>query len=117
MYLLKQESDNPVLYSRPNSHSTMYLLKQAPAEEPEPEEKVFTFHHVSIKTVGSGNEIFKIISFTFHHVSIKTGFGDSHIKVLTSFTFHHVSIKTRAENETQYRDIRFTFHHVSIKTK
>ncbi len=50
MYLLKQESDNPVLYSRPNSHSTMYLLKQAPAEEPEPEEKVFTFHHVSIKT-------------------------------------------------------------------
>ena len=49
MYLLKPQTVDFTRFSEMDSHSTMYLLK-----------------------LGSGNEIFKIISFTFHHVSIKT---------------------------------------------
>ena len=41
-------------------------------EEPEPEEKVFTFHHVSIKTDTGHLQTEQPDSFTFHHVSIKT---------------------------------------------
>ena len=43
---------------------------------------VFTFHHVSIKTVTSSTPAPSLLVFTFHHVSIKT---DSQNQI----EFHH----------------------------
>ena len=58
---------------------------------------IFTFHHVSIKTVFLTHTRLAVIWFTFHHVSIKTELSLSDYDVYYLFTFHHVSIKTRRQ--------------------
>ena len=54
-----------------NLHSTMYLLKLNLADQYS-SAKIFTFHHVSIKTLTEAVITDDITIFTFHHVSIKT---------------------------------------------
>ena len=76
-----------------NSHSTMYLLKLINTDFRE-WIKLFTFHHVSIKTHCVAEITSYITGFTFHHVSIKTKRYIVMKGSAGSFTFHHVSIKT-----------------------
>ena len=95
MYLLKREKLSEIYRNKDNSHSTMYLLK--------PDTRylcelcvIFTFHHVSIKTIRSLQPFIVSSTFTFHHVSIKTLTVFIGSVYPCSFTFHHVSIKTRS---------------------
>ena len=94
MYLLKRQHPlSQSLYNH-HSHSTMYLLKPFDSETSHLNE-VFTFHHVSIKTMDAGQQLPFKVQFTFHHVSIKT-FASFVMNLLVFlFTFHHVSIKTQ----------------------
>ena len=115
----------------------MYLLKPQSPYSSFKSFLLFTFHHVSIKTICNLNLIFLNINshstmyllklivdhafsafkkFTFHHVSIKTcGYFRIYISKV-EFTFHHVSIKTSPYVACWSERNGFTFHHVSIKT-
>ena len=71
MYLLKLSQLEYIHEAYKHSHSTMYLLKPN-VEYFDLYEEIFTFHHVSIKTLGTQCELYLPYVFTFHHVSIKT---------------------------------------------
>ena len=116
MYLLKPFRYSQQLLKYLYSHSTMYLLKRISITSAYRNKVLFTFHHVSIKTLVAKHYCKVIISFTFHHVSIKTKTYACCCVFNKSFTFHHVSIKTLLKRYLAWVTKRFTFHHVSIKT-
>ena len=76
-------------------HSTMFLLIREPLRNIISAPTFFTFHNVSINTVGT----------------IKTGQNDP------DFTFHNVSINTAVVDSVKLADYCFTFHNVSINTE
>ena len=116
MYLLKRIYSKGISKTVYYSHSTMYLLKPFDSETSHLNE-VFTFHHVSIKTMDAGQQLPFKVQFTFHHVSIKT-FASFVMNLLVFlFTFHHVSIKNLSKLHDDLVARLFTFHHVSIKTR
>ena len=106
MYLLKPFRYSQQLLKYLYSHSTMYLLKRISITSAYRNKVLFTFHHVSIKTLVAKHYCKVIISFTFHHVSIKTKTYACCCVFNKSFTFHHVSIKTyktaKADYEKKY---------------
>ena len=57
-------------------------------------EITFTFHYVSINTVGGTGGEGGADIFTFHYVSINTSSLFKKIVFNSSFTFHYVSINT-----------------------
>ena len=78
--------------------------------------KLFTFHHVSIKTGAFAHGEYAGFTFTFHHVSIKTIL----INIANCALFHSHStmylLKLWILLPRGSLKYPFTFHHVSIKT-
>ena len=75
-------------------HSTMFLLIREPLRNIISAPTFFTFHNVSINTVGTIKTGQNDPDFTFHNVSINTGISGSFIVISSFFTFHNVSINT-----------------------
>ena len=77
---------------------------------------LFTFHYVSISTLGNPTPSAVSIKFTFHYVSIST----QRIRIaktrVRTFTFHYVSISTTLTTNGTVLLSAFTFHYVSIST-
>ena len=138
MYLLKHIYFPIRLMPERNSHSTMYLLKLCIVIAVTFAYMLFTFHHVSIKTM---NLCHLYQRFPDSHSTMyllkrrypahgSTAMTNSHStmyllkhllqvrknKIYIIFTFHHVSIKTGNAYKKCNRIRTFTFHHVSIKT-
>ena len=139
MYLLKHIYFPIRLMPERNSHSTMYLLKLCIVIAVTFAYMLFTFHHVSIKTM---NLCHLYQRFPDSHSTMyllkrrypahgSTAMTNSHSTMYLlkpsapifsfsfepSFTFHHVSIKTTSFLSKFYKTGIFTFHHVSIKTR
>ena len=77
---------------------------------------LFTFHHVSIKTV---QKVLPLLNVMYSHSTmylLKRYKQDEIVALKKTFTFHHVSIKTTAQRQLHQTPSTFTFHHVSIKT-
>ena len=72
MYLLKPNTLLAYVLSFSHLHSTMYLLKPAFFLCNFLLRLIFTFHYVSIKTLGFTSLALNLSKFTFHYVSIKT---------------------------------------------
>ena len=64
MYLLKQRLLLTVLHQKTDSHSTMYLLKPISDLIGFAVDQIFTFHHVSIKTI---QQLITIITIANSH--------------------------------------------------
>ena len=74
MFLLILVQSVSVYYKLCNLHSTMFLLILSTDHSAAPSYIVFTFHNVSINTVGQNVGQNVGMLFTFHNVSINTGF-------------------------------------------
>ena len=138
MYLLKHQSVWPPTAESLHSHSTMYLLKPVVICAIFPLKLIFTFHHVSIKTISILVNLWPVYIFTFHHVSIKTfrfcfnstAFQHSHSTMyLLKLINTNISIQGLGHSHSTMYLLKlnepspvycinkeFTFHHVSIKT-
>ncbi len=76
----------------------------------------FTFHYVSISTLGNPTPSAVSIKFTFHYVSISTDCWLNRKSECVGLTFHYVSISTRSDVHGSVGECLFTFHYVSIST-
>ena len=116
MYLLKPFRYSQQLLKYLYSHSTMYLLKRISITSAYRNKVLFTFHHVSIKTLVAKHYCKVIISFTFHHVSIKT-YKTAKADYEKKYSHSTMYLLKRPISFTMISSVVFTFHHVSIKTK
>ena len=104
MYLLKPYSCFFFSKSFLNSHSTMYLLKPFRQKIFLDDKNIFTFHHVSIKTLlDSEGESVKQNSHSTMYL-LKRAFDLADAGTSMKFTFHHVSIKTVWNTARTYRE-------------
>ena len=72
----------------------MYLLNLATITSKVLNPVEFTFHYVSIKSMGKATAQGIKSAFTFHYVSIKSAYILHDKDVNVEFTFHYVSIKS-----------------------
>ena len=72
----------------------MYLLNLATITSKVLNPIEFTFHYVSIKSMGKATAQGIKSAFTFHYVSIKSDNAQHNYQGLQKFTFHYVSIKS-----------------------
>ena len=73
----------------------MYLLNLATITSKVLNPVEFTFHYVSIKSMGKATAQGIKSAFTFHYVSIKSPYSEWSKAGAQKFTFHYVSIKSK----------------------
>ena len=97
-------------------HSTMFLLILEQFVEDMKNEKIFTFHYVSINTGTHPAMAMFRQNFTFHYVSINTHLLLLLVQVLLSLHSTMFLLIHFFSRLNIFCDSNFTFHYVSINT-
>ena len=106
MYLLKLHRHKCEVFCIKHSHSTMYLLKPPLGCGSCLTRILFTFHHVSIKTISRSYARVPRSKFTFHHVSIKTSNED----MLPDEQIYSHSTMYLLKHDLLYHHLRYYIH-------